>query len=260
MVPAEVLSSSEIQKHMEADLISAAVRFSWDENKVYPLVNRSSGLKQILEQLASQAPANSKQVEFYATLYETYKAQLVELQGHLIVSRNIESPDVQKIIPKGTILSTSDKNLGPVLLPVQCYVQQYEAQALKGNHVATNMSADQCIILLKKAIEKFRTDLIPEEKVLLSKYFVKSNPECKVGVLKVIPKLHKLSTFTSVSWKSLPSRPIRGAETCPVNPYSKALCKMLQEMHFTLKEILTLGVMSFLKKSIKYHLTVIHGQ
>ena len=36
----------------------------------------------------------------------------------------------------------------------------------------------------------------------------------------------------------LPSRPIRGAENCPINPYSQALCKMLQEMHLTLKEML----------------------
>ena len=50
------------------------------------------------------------------------------------------------MIPEGTILSTSDKNLGPVLLPIDWYVQQYEVQADIGNHVLTNMSADQCLL------------------------------------------------------------------------------------------------------------------
>ena len=239
MVPMEALKSTEIQKHIENDVISAAIKFSWDENKVYPLFNRSSGLKLILEQLSSQAPSNSKQVEFFATLYEEYKVQITKLHSQLSTVHFVDSQEVIKIVPEGTILTISDKNLGPVLLPIDWYIQQYDVQAVKGNHVVTKLSADQCINLLKKTIEDFRSTLLCEEKFFLRKYFSHSSPDVKVGVMKVIPKIHKLSTFDSESWKNLPSRPIRGAENCPVNPYSKALCKMLQEMHSTLKVILT---------------------
>ena len=239
MVPNEALNISVLKEHIEKDLISAAIKFSWDENMVYPLVNQSSSFRLTLEQLASQAPANSRQIMFYETLYEEYKDQIVALENQLSGSHFIDSPAVQNIVPNGTILSTSDKNLGPVLLPIEWYIQEYKVQSLKGNHIATNMSADQCINLLKKTIEQFRADLLPAERVALKNYFINCNPACKIGILKLIPKIHKLSSFDNLSWKALPSRPIRGAENCPVNPYSKALCKMLQEMHSTLKVTLT---------------------
>ena len=239
MVPIEARNVSEIKKLMESDIISAAVKFSWDENKVYPLFTQSAGLKIILEQLATQAPSNSKQVEFYATLYEEYKVQYNKLESQLAAAHFIDSKNAQNIVPEGTILTTSDKNLGPVLLPIEWYIEQYKTQSVKGNHVVTKMSADQCINLLKRTIENFRTDLLPLEKIEFKKYFSKSSPDVKVGVLKLVPKIHKLANFDSQSWRSLPSRPIRGAENCPVNPYSIALCKMLQEMHSSLKVLLT---------------------
>ena len=239
MVPMEALQFTEIQKHIENDVISAAVKFAWDENKVYPLFNRSSGLKSILEQLSSQAPSNSKQVEFFATMFEGYKVQINKLQRELSTVHFIDSPEVTNIVPEGTILTLSDKNLGPVLLPIDWYIKEYDVQSVKGSHVVTGLSADQCIHLLKKNINDFRSALVPEEKIFLRKYFSHSSPDMKVGVMKIIPKIHKLSSFDNQSWKNLPSRPIRGAENCPVNPYSKALCEILQEMHSTLKVIMT---------------------
>ena len=220
IVPIEGLIDSEIRKHLETDIISAAVKFSWDENKVYPLYSSSAGPKTVLEQLATQAPANSKQLDFYAAMYEGYKDQLLKLEAHLSQVQFIDSKNCQNMLPKGTILSTSDKNLGPVLLPIDWYIQQYEIQAVKGNHVVTKMSPDQCINLLNKNIQDFRSELLPVEKISLQKYFSKSNPNFKVGVLKVIPKIHKLSTFDNQAWKKLPSMPIRSAENCPINPYS----------------------------------------
>ena len=203
------------------------------------MITHASGLKNVLEQLTSQVPSNSKQVEFFATLHEQYEVQLANFYNQLEAAHFLDSPAVQSKVPAGTILSTSDKNLGPTLLPIEWYVEQYKAQSVKGNHVATGMSDDQCINFLKRTIEHFREELGPEERVALKQYFTNSNPNYKVGIMKLTPKIHKLSTFCSESWKKLPSRPIRGAENCPVNPYSKALCKMLQEMHSTLKLILT---------------------
>ena len=116
---------------------------------------------------------------------------------------------------------------------------QYQIQAEKGKHEPTGLSPDQCINLLKLTIENFRKSLKSEESLVLKQYFVNSNPNFRVGVMKVIPKIHKISHFDNQAWKDLPSRPIRGAENCPINPYSQALCKLLQEMHVTLKCELT---------------------
>jgi hypothetical protein len=69
-VPSDIHTSSELKNVVEKDLITAAIHFSWDENKVYPLVNQSTGLKSVLEQLLAQAPSNSSQVDFFTTMYE----------------------------------------------------------------------------------------------------------------------------------------------------------------------------------------------
>jgi hypothetical protein len=237
-VPQDSLSFGDLKDHIEKDLIAAAINFFRDENKVYPLVNQTSGLKSVLEQLMSQAPSNSKQIEFFATLLENYQVQLAKFHNQLSASHFLDSTIVENKVPHGTILSTSDKGLGPVLLPVDWYVEQYKVQSLKGKHITTNMSADQCINFLKETIAQFRAGLDQEERSVLRIYFSNSSPNYKVGVMKLVPKIHKLSSFDSSSWKKLPSRPIRGAENCPVNPYSKALCKMLQEMHASLKVLL----------------------
>ena len=192
MVPNEALRVSEVQRYIETDLIQAAVRYSWIENNIYPLFNKSGSLKSVLEQLSSQAPANSKQVKFYTTLYETYLKLYREMKDQLLTEHIIGRPGVQNLLPEGTILSTSDKNLGPVLLPIDWYIEQYKVQSDIGNHVLTNLSTGQCLQLLKTNIEAFRAELVPEERIELKKYFSYGNPDYNVGVLKLIQKIHKL--------------------------------------------------------------------
>ena len=194
-VPSDIRSSRELKILVEKDLITAAINFSWNENKVYPLVNQSSGLKSALQQLLAQAPSNSSQAKFLTTMYEKYELQMTQFYAQLADSHFIDSTEVQNVIPTGTILSASDKGLGPVLLLIGWYVEQYKEQSFKGKHIITNMSAEQCIHALKKEIEHFRSDLAMDERTILKEYFSNSNPDYKVGVLKLIPKIHKLSTF-----------------------------------------------------------------
>ena len=234
-VPQEQMHYKKLQSLIENDLIKASINFYRSESNIYPMVNTQSGLKKVLEQLISQTPSNSKQIEFYTAMYNQYVEHKKMFYDQLSEGHFADVPAVQNLLPNGTILTLSDKGLGPCLLPIEWYVQQYEVQSQKGGHVATNMSSDQCINFLKDVIQEFRTGLTPEERELLKTYYSKSNPNYRVGVLKLIPKIHKLSVFDSQSWNKLPSRPIRGAENCPVNPYSQSLCKMLQEMHSILK-------------------------
>ena len=235
LVPLDELHCKNIEELIEKNLITEAISFFRTENQFYPLVNETAGLKTVLEQLISQVPSNSKQVGFFTTMYEEYAGHRNDFYDSLPEGHFIDNPSVQNLLPVGTILTLSDKGLGPCLLPIEWYIEQYEVQSRKGNHVLANMSSEQCIIFLKRAIENFWSSISPEEKAFFRDYFRKGNPNCRVGVMKLVPKIHKLSTFGSNSWKVLPSRPIRGAENCPINPYSRALCKMLQEMHSALK-------------------------
>ena len=234
-VPMEPQNFEDLKSHIDNDLILASINFFRDQNQVYPLVNKADGLKTVLEQLISQSPSNSYQVEFYTSMHEYYMNHKNQFYDKLSEGHFNNNPAIQKLLPLGTILTESDKGLGPCLLPLEWYIEQYKVQSLKGNHVETHMSCDQCINYLKNEIDLFRSGLSTEGKILLKSYFSNCNPNFRVGVLKMIPKIHKLSEFGKQAWKKLPSRPIRGAENCPINPYSQALCKMLQEMHSSLK-------------------------
>jgi hypothetical protein len=172
-------------------------------------------------------------------MYNQYVGHKFKFYDQLSEGHFVDIPAIQNILPKDTILTVSDKGLGPCLLPVEWYIKQYQVQSQKGGHVLMNMSADQCINFLKNAIQTFRSGLTLEEKSFLQAFYVNSNPNYRVGVLKLVPKIHKLREFDNQSWKVLPSRPIRGAENCPINPYSQTLCKMLQEMHSSLRSILS---------------------
>ena len=238
-VPQDALSKSELQTLIENDLINAAVNYFRDKNQIYPLVNTNLGLKTVLEQLISQSTSNSSHIEYYKTLYDSYHEHKGEFYNKHLKNDFIEYPSIQKLVPKGTILAEADKGLGPCLLPIEWFIDQYKVQSLKGNHVLTNMSKDQCINYLKREIDAFRTGLSSEARMALKTYFHGTNPNFRVGVMKIVPKIHKLSVFDNSSWKILPSRPIRGAENCPINPYSQALCRMLQEMHSSLKAAFT---------------------
>ena len=234
-VPMDHFSSAELKGYIEDDLKNAAINFYREEHKVYPLIEHSAGLATVLKQLMSQSPSNSYQLEFYSIMYNNYVESKDQFFGQLEEGHFIESSETLKLTPKGTILTSSDKGLGPCLLPVEWYVEQYKVQAEKGKHAVTGLSSDQCINLLKVTIQNFRSTLKVKERELLKQYFVGGNPNFRVGVMKIIPKIHKITDFSSQAWTKLPSRPIRGAENCPINPYSQALCKILQEMHKTLR-------------------------
>ena len=242
-VPMDHLSSAELRVFVENDLKNAAINFYREEHKVYPLVDQSASLTSVLKQLMSQSPSNSYQLEFYTSMHNNYMENGYQFYEQFEKGHYIESKDALKMTPNGTILTLTDKGLGPCLLPVEWYVQQYKIQAEKGKHAATGLSSDQCINLLKATIQNFRSTLSSDECLTLKQYFVSGNPNYKVGIMKVIPKIHKLTEFDSQAWTKLPSRPIRGAENCPINPYSQTLCKLLQEMHNSLRnELFKTGI------------------
>ena len=199
-VPQDKINCKKVQKRIEQDLITAAINFYRDENKVYPMVDAGLGLKTVVEQLISQTPSNTKQLEFYSVMFDEYISHKTNFYDQMNSEHFMDAKTAQKIIPSGSILTVSDKGLGPCLVPIEWYIQQYRVQSEKGNHLLTNMSNDQCISFLKAAIQTFRSTLCLEERTLLQTYHSKSNPNYRVGVLKLVPKIHKLSKFDSQSW------------------------------------------------------------
>ena len=234
-VPHVFGSLKSLKIKMEKDLRDASIAFFRSENSFYPSITELGSFKAVILELCSQAPSNSRQVQFYCNIYESYTERLKMFEHGLNPEHFNEDPLIKDFIPKGTILTLADKGLGLVLLPIDWYDQQFKIQSEKGGHISTQLTHDKCIILLKHEIQSFRSSLSFEEKTAFYSVFSKANPKCAVGVLKIVPKIHKVKYLNSQSCNLVPSRPIRGAENCPINPYSKALCKLLQDLHNMVK-------------------------
>ena len=119
------------------------------------IYSRAKYIEDRVMMLCSQAPSNSKQALFYTSLYEIYKQNIECYFDSLQHGHFIENTNNSERMPEGTILAGSDKGLGLCLLPIDWYIKQYEVQSIKGGHILTKMSKDQCINQLKETIQNF---------------------------------------------------------------------------------------------------------
>ena len=235
-VPTIAQPESIIIQLIESDLKTEAIRSFRQKNTNYPMLQKDSNLKNVILCLLQQSPSNTTETKLYCEIYENYVASITSYLNNLDLSQLKNFDNIKSLIPKDTVLTISDKGLGPCLLPLQWYVKQYKHQALIGGHLDTKMSEQVCLKLMLENIRKMRENFSPTERIVLKTYFKKCNPSYRVGCLKLVPKIHKIKgSINSKSWVQLPSRPIRGGEMCPINGYSIALCKMLQELHKLVK-------------------------
>ena len=86
--------------------------------------------------------------------------------------------------------------------------------------------------MLLRKISDFKINCSEVQLQILRGHWPKFSPSSyKIGVLKLVPKIHKLvGPFTVNSWKDLKSRPIRGAEQDPMKIPSKALYSLMHKM------------------------------
>ena len=139
-------------------------------------------------------------------------------------------------LPENSIVTNADKNIGIAIVPIQWYIEEYYRQQEKEAFETVDLNEKQCIELLDYIILKFRESCNTEQKQILKKVWPKTGGTKKIGIMKMIPKVHKLKEeISSSSWKSLTGRPIRGAEQCPTNAPSIALCRLIQEMIMDLR-------------------------
>ena len=98
----------------------------------YPICNTGSNLNQIINNLISQAPSNSKLVNSLVIFREHY------VDGLHKYLENVESTgdninDIIKLIPRDCIISQSDKNVGISILPPAWYAKEYKTLQIKIN-------------------------------------------------------------------------------------------------------------------------------
>ena len=238
-VPNQNLDNNAVQSIVENDIRKAAISTFYHLQGYYPHVAKCLKIESLISQLCSQVPSNSKQVSFFYSLYEGYNHICNQLKSSVLPAQlPEEARSIVKQIPKGSILTLADEGLGFVLLPVEWFVEQYKVQASKGGHIKTNLSSEQCLKLLDSKVQSFRQCLNQEELSALTATHKKTYVDAAIGILKLLPKVHKVKCLRPETWKEVPSRPIRGAENCPLNSYSKALCKLLQQLHDLVKKFM----------------------
>ena len=195
------------------------------------------GFNDFIKQLLILSPATAKENTFFYNLRENFDKAIRTVDDYVDKNANFDNTEAFKNLPSDVIISCADKNVATVLVPVQWYIEEYGRQQVKGGFENINLSEKSCIGNLNFAIEKFKEFCSPEQKSILKGVWPKRPKKQKIGLLKLVPKLHKLKgAIGENSWKELTGRPIRGAELCPTNGASIALCRMLQTMLKNLKE------------------------
>ena len=189
---------------------------------------------ELLLLLSSLVPCGSPLAEYYYQLRDLYKESFSSYVNNIKkMNTDMETLDKKtlKEIPEDVVVSISDKNLGVCLLPIPWYVKQYTVQCLKGAFQKVNMTEQMCIAYLQNEIRIFRNVITPEQREIIKKKWPRHPPPTpRIGVLKLVPKIHKLKIIGPDHWMELPSRPIRGGEQCPMNQPSLTLCGLLQQM------------------------------
>lgn len=225
VVPASPHSPEKICETIVDCLKNASIAYFRSTNGYYPTGAESfSKLDDLLLFLSMKTPCGSPHSEFYYKLRDSYVDKKDSFLKTLVTPENALSPleISQKFLPDDIVITPTDKNLGVALIPIAWYKIQYDIHCEKGKHEKSEMSEGQCINFLNKKVEDLKNSCSLSQRKLLREAWPNTfNKKSRIGVLKIIPKIHKIKIIDKESWKILPSRPIRGAENCPLNPASK---------------------------------------
>ena len=180
-------------------------------------------------EIISQAHCNSTLIDQLMRFRDSFVESLPLFLSSLPENRSFHH-QLLKLNPKGCVITASDKNVGISILPIDWYSKEYKAQIQKGGHVPIQKTEQECLALLQRAIREFKNSCNAEQTRILTSLWPKAPRKYKIGIMKLIPKVHKLSgPITSESWKTLPSRPIRGSELDPINLPSRVLYHLLNK-------------------------------
>ena len=229
--------SHKRNKELVAEAISCCKEIFKSQYDRYPFIPTKCSFDETILSIISQCSTNTKVVrnlcDFRNCFIESLPVYLSSLSD-----KGLDIGSLMSLVPKGCVVTTSDKNVGISLLPYEWYLKEYKIQLEKGGHERVELSEHDCLKYLSSQINIFHNLCSPEQKKLVDSLWPKENiKKHRIGVLKLVPKVHKLKgTISEVSWNDLPSRPIRGAELDPMRQPSKVLYKLLQKMLQKLKD------------------------
>ena len=227
----------ELQNELKEEVISCCKEIYRSQYDKYPVISKRDTFDEKILAIISQCESNSEVVDQLSNIRNNFVESIPAFMSSLSDSSEIKAKDLVALLPKDCIISASDKNVGISILPPDWFKKEYENQIVKGGHQLITMSEESCIALLLRRISDFKQGCSRDQLVLLNKFWAKETVQkYRLGVMKLIPKVHKLSgDVHKDSWKNLPSRPIRGAELDPMKQPSRVLFKLLQRMLSQLK-------------------------
>lgn len=247
VVPNDHHDSLSAKETILSDLRSSAISYYRETMGTYPHgIDQMITLGSALQHLSMLTPCGSPHSEFYFKMRDICDDEIDVFLNTLRFENDMLKPQeiVSKYLPSDVIITTTDKNLGVALVPIQWFRQTYESQCLKGGYIPVDMSEEMCINFLKRKIQDLWDTCSSIQRKLLKSVWPKQySRNFRIGVMKVTPKIHKLLKITPDSWKQLSSRPIRGAENCPINPPSKVQHQLLYISFILVLSILFAGSM-----------------
>ena len=239
-VPLLGTSAENLLKEFENEVLEACKNLFYSFNGYYPCQSSSVTLNHSILTIISQSGTNNELVNKLVSLRENF---VNNVEMFLSRVRSNDPDYFLNLVPSNVIISPSDKQVGISILPFEWYQKEYRNQVIKGGYELVEMSEAECLAVLTKKIASFREKCSENQLRILSNYWPKFKCSVhRIGVLKLVPKVHKLTGYiTSETWKILSSRPIRGAETCPMKTPSTALYRMLVETLTEFKSKFTSG-------------------
>ena len=126
----------------EEAILCCKERFRLQYNR-YPFVSSKSTFDEKILSIISQCVTNTEIVrnlsDFRNCFVESLPAYLSSLpKGGLDIG------SLLSLMPEGSVITTSDKNVGISILPYEWYIKEYETQMEKGGHENVNISEDEC--------------------------------------------------------------------------------------------------------------------
>ena len=230
-VPLLKNSSVELQLELEAEAKLVCRNIFFETYGQYPRISPNQSFSKAVLEIMSQCSSNSEIVSCLVKFRDQF-LENIPFFLRMLPKQGIQVKKIVNLIPSGCIISPSDKNLGISILPPEWFAKEYETQVMKGGHESIDMTESECLSMLQRKIRNFKSECSDAQLKILNRFLPRKSIENpRIGVLKLIPKVHKLvDPITVDSWMTLKSRPIRGAEKDPIKDPSKALYGLLQKM------------------------------
>lgn len=171
-------------------------------------------------------------IDLFLSTKNLYVQQLLKTQRLV----NDDSKKKFKLNFRGGFVSIADKGVAIVILPHSWYQLQFAKMLENNSYSLIGLNEIRCIEWIKNKIDAFKQSLDKNENWLFKQHFKWDVKDPKIACIKLLAKLHKLKnepTFKDVH--DIPSRVVRGGESCPLNPYSCVLQKLVTEMINDLK-------------------------